>query len=59
MSDANDTNAYIFLSTVLQRDILHSNLDRAFAKIVEYMSETTRQCKVKMLYSFKLNCVEI
>ncbi|XP_058607271.1 A-kinase-interacting protein 1 isoform X2 [Onychostoma macrolepis] len=28
-----------------ERDILHSNLDHAFAKIVEYMSETTRQCK--------------
>uniref|UniRef100_A0A672LHX3 A-kinase-interacting protein 1-like n=2 Tax=Sinocyclocheilus grahami TaxID=75366 RepID=A0A672LHX3_SINGR len=28
-----------------ERDILHSNLDHAFAKIVDYMSETTRQCK--------------
>ncbi|XP_073707110.1 A-kinase-interacting protein 1 [Garra rufa] len=28
-----------------ERDIIHSNLDHAFAKIVEYMSETTRQCK--------------
>ncbi|KAK2894636.1 hypothetical protein Q8A67_011865 [Cirrhinus molitorella] len=28
-----------------ERDISHLNLDHAFAKIVEYMSETTRQCK--------------
>uniref|UniRef100_A0A672PHF5 A kinase (PRKA) interacting protein 1 n=1 Tax=Sinocyclocheilus grahami TaxID=75366 RepID=A0A672PHF5_SINGR len=26
-------------------DIFHSDLDHAFSKIVEYMSETTRQCK--------------
>lgn len=26
-------------------DICHSNLNHAFATIVEYMSETTRQCK--------------
>ncbi|CAM4582549.1 unnamed protein product [Leuciscus chuanchicus] len=28
-----------------ERDISHSNLDHAFATIVEYMSETTRQCQ--------------
>ncbi|XP_067246359.1 A-kinase-interacting protein 1 isoform X1 [Chanodichthys erythropterus] len=28
-----------------ERDVSHSNLDHAFATIVEYMSETTRQCQ--------------
>ncbi|KAG1963906.1 A-kinase-interacting protein 1 [Pimephales promelas] len=28
-----------------EREISHSNLDHAFSTIVEYMSETTRQCQ--------------
>uniref|UniRef100_A0A8C1CE04 A kinase (PRKA) interacting protein 1 n=2 Tax=Cyprinus carpio carpio TaxID=630221 RepID=A0A8C1CE04_CYPCA len=28
-----------------ESEIFHSDLDHAFSKIVEYMSETTRQCK--------------
>ncbi|XP_057204049.1 A-kinase-interacting protein 1 isoform X2 [Triplophysa rosa] len=28
-----------------ERNFSHANLDRAFATIVEYMAETTRQCK--------------